>query len=68
MLRTKHKVGRNELCPCKSGLKYKSCHGDAVKLILCKQAANEKMLKLITIEKFNKASAKINQETKNESS
>ena len=21
------KVGRNEMCPCKSGLKYKQCHG-----------------------------------------
>lgn len=21
------KVGRNELCPCGSGLKYKNCHG-----------------------------------------
>jgi preprotein translocase subunit SecA len=24
-----HKVGRNELCPCGSGLKYKRCHGSA---------------------------------------
>ena len=22
------KVGRNELCPCGSGKKYKQCHGD----------------------------------------
>ncbi|MDP1709561.1 MAG: SEC-C metal-binding domain-containing protein, partial [Candidatus Komeilibacteria bacterium] len=22
-----HKVGRNDLCPCGSGLKYKKCHG-----------------------------------------
>ena len=21
------KIGRNELCPCKSGKKYKHCHG-----------------------------------------
>jgi hypothetical protein len=25
------KIGRNDLCPCKSGLKYKKCHGDPVK-------------------------------------
>ncbi|MBQ3408519.1 MAG: SEC-C domain-containing protein [Clostridia bacterium] len=24
---TKEKVGRNELCPCGSGQKYKQCHG-----------------------------------------
>lgn len=23
-------VGRNELCPCGSGLKYKKCHGKVV--------------------------------------
>jgi preprotein translocase subunit SecA len=23
----RHKVGRNEPCPCGSGLKYKRCHG-----------------------------------------
>lgn len=22
-----NKVGRNEMCPCGSGLKYKKCHG-----------------------------------------
>ena len=22
------KVGRNEMCPCGSGRKYKKCHGD----------------------------------------
>ena len=26
------KVGRNELCPCGSGLKYKHCHGRAGRL------------------------------------
>ena len=26
-VRTAHKVGRNELCPCGSGKKYKQCHG-----------------------------------------
>lgn len=26
-VRAEHKVGRNDLCPCGSGLKYKNCHG-----------------------------------------
>ncbi|MCF8371621.1 MAG: preprotein translocase subunit SecA [Bacteroidales bacterium] len=29
-IRTEKKVGRNELCPCGSGKKYKSCHGKGV--------------------------------------
>lgn len=27
IMRTPHKVGRNEACPCGSGKKYKQCHG-----------------------------------------
>ena len=27
-VRSDRKVGRNEKCPCKSGKKYKNCHGD----------------------------------------
>jgi len=26
----KAKIGRNQKCPCKSGLKYKYCHGKDV--------------------------------------
>ena len=26
-IRAAHKVGRNDLCPCGSGKKYKQCHG-----------------------------------------
>lgn len=26
-VRNDHKIGRNDLCPCGSGLKYKNCHG-----------------------------------------
>jgi len=26
-VRVEKKVGRNELCPCGSGKKYKNCHG-----------------------------------------
>ncbi|MEA3445017.1 MAG: SEC-C metal-binding domain-containing protein, partial [Bacteroidota bacterium] len=29
-IRTEKKVGRNELCPCGSGKKYKNCHGKSV--------------------------------------
>lgn len=28
--RTLYKVGRNDLCPCGSGMKYKKCHGSSV--------------------------------------
>ena len=32
----KPKIGRNEICPiCKSGLKFKHCHGDWTKLKRC---------------------------------
>lgn len=46
--------GRNEPCPCESGLKYKHCHGDALKRELCNRAANECMAKLITEEQYKK--------------
>ena len=46
----KHKVGRNEPCPCESGLKYKKCHGDPVKQMVCSRVANEHMVELIRIE------------------
>jgi uncharacterized protein YecA (UPF0149 family) len=29
MQRDQPKVGRNEMCPCGSGKKYKRCHGAA---------------------------------------
>ena len=28
-VRSENKIGRNDLCPCGSGLKYKNCHGKA---------------------------------------
>ncbi len=49
-LRTKHKTGRNEKCPCESGLRFKRCHGDGGKVMLCNEAANQEMLKLIRVE------------------
>ena len=53
-LQTKHKVGRNEPCPCESGLKFKYCHGDILKQEVCNQVANEKMVDLILQEKRKK--------------
>lgn len=50
MIQPKHKVGRNEPCPCGSHLKFKKCHGDPVKQMICNQVANEKMVELIRAE------------------
>lgn len=41
------KIGRNERCPCGSGLKYKKCHGDSVKHAKVIKAAEQFMLQLI---------------------
>ena len=48
------KIGRNSLCPCKSGLKYKHCHGDVVKEQLAKHAMNYRMAELIVEEKIKR--------------
>lgn len=53
-IKDSQKPGRNELCPCGSGLKYKYCHGDQIKVVLCNQAANEKMAELIYEGKIRK--------------
>jgi len=45
---------RNSPCPCKSGLKYKHCHGDVLKQIVCNRVANEKMVQLIRDEQIKK--------------
>jgi len=50
----KQEPGRNESCPCKSGLKYKYCHGDALKQEVCNRVANEKMVQLIRKEQRRK--------------
>jgi len=42
--------GRNEPCPCRSGLKYKHCHGDLIKQKECSRVANVKMVELIQAE------------------
>lgn len=50
----KSTVGRNELCPCGSGLKAKYCHQDALKQEVCNRVANEKMIQLIREEQRRK--------------
>ena len=43
--------GRNELCKCKSGLKFKYCHGDPEKKMLCERGMAEIMFRLTMREK-----------------
>ena len=50
----KQKIGRNDPCPCESGLKYKYCHGDMLKRDVCNRFANEKMVELIKQEQIRK--------------
>jgi len=40
------KIGRNEPCPCGSGLKYKYCHGDVIKIQETAHAAKLRMAEL----------------------
>ena len=47
----KNKIGRNDLCTCESGLKYKKCHGDHVKIMQSKQAYHDRFNGLIEAEK-----------------
>lgn len=58
--------GRNERCECGSGLKFKKCHGDPVKLQKCmaaaREAANQEMTHLIYEEtKHEKSTVQQNQ-------
>jgi len=46
--------GRNELCVCGSGLKFKWCHGDAGKRAVCSRIAQEQMLRMIMNEKHKR--------------
>jgi len=48
------KTGRNEMCPCGSGLKFKYCHGDSTKLEACSYAAKYRMAELIVEEKIKR--------------
>lgn len=36
-------VGRNDLCPCGSGKKYKKCHGGAAKVVSIQQVVDEEL-------------------------
>lgn len=44
------KLYRNDPCYCDSGLKFKRCHGDWVKLAEAKTAYTDKLNELIEIE------------------
>ena len=46
--------GRNELCPCNSGLKFKLCHGDPGKAAACDRIAFEHMSILIAREQHKR--------------
>ena len=50
----KIKVGRNDPCPCGSGLKFKHCHGDSTNQMICSRVANDCMMKLIRQEQKNR--------------
>lgn len=53
-LKSKTTPGRNEPCPCESGLKYKYCHGDPLKRAVCERVMAETMVRLIIQEKLRK--------------
>lgn len=46
--------GRNELCPCNSGLKFKWCHGNSGKAAACDRIAFEHMSILIAREQHKR--------------
>ena len=56
----KSKVSQNELCPCGSGLKFKFCHNDPTKQMICTRVANETMVKLIRQEQKKRGLAPYN--------
>jgi len=58
-IRVKHKVGRNDPCSCGSKLKYKFCHGDEIKQMLCNRVANEHMAGLIRQEQIKRGILKL---------
>lgn len=49
-----NKIQRNVPCPCESGLKYKHCHGDPVKVQACQHIAMKLMERLIVREQMQK--------------
>jgi hypothetical protein len=53
-LKSSNEPGRNDPCPCGSGLKAKHCHLDEMKRAVCNRVANEKMCQLIAEEKLKR--------------
>ena len=49
-LRKSQMPGRNDPCPCESGLKFKHCHGDEAKIAHVRAAAERVMQAQIVIE------------------
>jgi len=47
-------TGRNHPCTCGSGLKFKHCHNDPLKIAVCNRVMMEKMVELILREKIKK--------------
>ena len=53
-LKGNQQPGRNDPCPCTSGLKFKNCHGDPGKRAVCERVMMETMARLIIDEKIRK--------------
>ena len=58
-IRVKNKVGRNDPCSCGSKLKFKLCHGDTTKQMLCNRVANEHMVYLVQQEQIKRGILKL---------
>lgn len=50
-LKGRSKISRNGPCPCKSGLKYKLCHGNTHHIQLCRAAVARKLTNLMATER-----------------
>ncbi len=50
-LKRRDKISRNGPCPCKSGLKYKQCHGSTRNIQLCRAAVDYKLRDLLATER-----------------
>ncbi len=59
---TENKERRNEPCPCKSGLKFKKCHGDPAKIAVVEHIANEAMLIMIARAKVENRNVEFDEE------
>ncbi len=50
-LKQRNKINRNAQCPCKSGLKYKFCHGNKMYTIICQECVTMRFASLVRKEK-----------------